>query len=698
MAGINKSTVNLTNRLIDIMYGKPITVVSTIQTLHDMNPGSDSAVQTSAEFANIAAGMVQVAMTFGKVAVPSLAVSGTAFGANIVKVSDKLRKHQTVTTSDWENLASSAAAFWGDATMVPAPEIGIPLKAISVALAGMAVLSGSAPSSTQASFDAAAQQFADKRGQIAPTPDGDIALYDVIPGEKADSLLGNDTAYVAKVIAISAEGVTYWLEDDGSGSLTISRTTPDGQYAPLVPDDIQQATTEGTYTVDVDDNLPDIAEKFHTSVEKIMELNPEITDPGDIYEGQEIILPTTNLFSLTNTTDFNPTLEAPIDQQQITLQVQANKLICNGVTVAVSLLGDVNTDPWNQAIANYSITDGYRPANNTTGSGNPFTQFSLLTPEAWAAILPSATMSNSTQNLITTIPADPLVLDLNGDGVKLTDFSSNPVLFDADHDGAREQTGWVSPEDGILVKDLNANGIIDNISETLSEYFGGTAGTGGSPGTKPYHDGFAALKSLDSNNDNVFNASDTDWNSVKVWVDANHDGKSWIDTDGDGIKGAGEATELKALTELGITSINLSPTTQSGLVRDGNEILASGTFTLNGQTKEALAANFLYNPNGHTFTASGNGTVITTQGEIPADVVIAYSSRSSTGETMDVAVKGVRNAYGHTGDDTLIGDANNNVLAGGPGSDTFNAGAGDDVLLVDAEDLQENIHAGDGLD
>ena len=130
-----------------------------------------------------------------------------------------------------------------------------------------------------------------------------------------------------------------------------------------------------------------------------------------------------------------------------------------------------------------------------------------------------------------------------------------------------------------------------------------------------------------------------------MWVDANHDGKSWIDTDGDGIKGAGEATELHSLSELGITSINLSPTTQSGLVRDGNEILASGTFTLNGQTEEALAANFLYNPNGHTFTASGNGTVITTQGEIPADVVTAYSSRSSTGETMDVAVKGVRNAY-----------------------------------------------------
>ncbi|WP_028893336.1 hypothetical protein [Syntrophorhabdus aromaticivorans] len=100
------------------------------------------------------------------------------------------------------------------------------------------------------------------------------------------------------------------------------------------------------------------------------------------------------------------------------------------------------------------------------------------------------------------------------------------------------------------------------------------------------------MKSLDSNNDNVFNASDTDWNNVKVWVDANHDGKSWRDTDGDGVKDAGEATELHSFSELGITSINLGSATQSGLVRDGNEILASGTFTMNGDTEEALAANF----------------------------------------------------------------------------------------------------------
>src|SRR3546814_14104597 len=37
-------------------------------------------------------------------------------------------------------------------------------------------------------------------------------------------------------------------------------------------------------------------------------------------------------------------------------------------------------------------------------------------------------------------------------------------------------------------------------------------------------------------------------------------------------------------------------------------------------------------------------------------------------------------------------------LAGGQGSDTFNGGAGDDVLLIDGDDLSANIHGGEGTD
>ena len=285
-----------------------------------------------------------------------------------------------------------------------------------------------------------------------------------------------------------------------------------------------------------------------------------------------------------------------------------------------------------------------------------------------------------------SVYVDPLVLDLNGDGVRLTDYGSSPVLFDIDHDGgSKEQTGWVDGNDGIVVHDLNGNGAIDDIHETLSEYYNGSVGVGGNTGSKPYANGLAALKSLDSNADNAFTSADTAWTDLRVWVDADHDGTT-------------DVGELKTFSELGITSINLSATNQSGLVRDGNEVLVSSTFVIDGQTREALAANFLANPNGHTFSVSGAGTVVNTQSGGSAGGASTYVSHSTIGETIDVAAKGVQNAYGAAGNDTLIGDANNNWLGGGQGSDTFTAGDGDDVLLIDAADLQANIHAGAGTD
>ncbi|WP_143694765.1 hypothetical protein, partial [Variovorax sp. JS1663] len=52
--------------------------------------------------------------------------------------------------------------------------------------------------------------------------------------------------------------------------------------------------------------------------------------------------------------------------------------------------------------------------------------------------------------------------------------------------------------------------------------------------------GFAALKSLDSNADNLFDSADAAWNDLRVWVDANHDGRT-------------DAGELKTFADLNIT-------------------------------------------------------------------------------------------------------------------------------------------------
>lgn len=406
----------------------------------------------------------------------------------------------------------------------------------------------------------------------------------------------------------------------------------------------------------------------------------------------------TNAITVTTTTSVTTPTQTGATGEDTTRNNTSQGIVQQDASVTIEV-NDAQSLNYGTSITNnmsYSnVSGGERPGNVSIAGTNYTFEVLEWTSESqnWS-VVGYATYANNFGNQ-TYIPVDPLVLDLNGDGVRLTNYVSSPVLFDVDHDGKREITGWVSPEDGIVVVDRNNNGKIDDISETLSEYYGGQAGTDGSGGTKPYKDGFAALKSLDTNNDNIFNASDNAWSSVKVWVDANHDGKSWDDADNDGVIDAGEASELKTLAELGITSINLANTAQSGKVLDGNEVLASGSFVQNGVTREAVAANFLADPDGSTATVSGTGLIVST--EDGQATVKAYFA-GNDGEIINVADKSVKNASGGTGNDTLTGDGQDNLLIGGQGSDSFYAGDGDDILIIDGDDQQGNIHGGVGDD
>ena len=58
----------------------------------------------------------------------------------------------------------------------------------------------------------------------------------------------------------------------------------------------------------------------------------------------------------------------------------------------------------------------------------------------------------------------PLVIDLDGDGVETTTVESG-VYFDHDDNGFAEKSGWVGKDDGLLVRDINGNGQIDNGTE-----------------------------------------------------------------------------------------------------------------------------------------------------------------------------------------------------------------------------------------
>lgn len=133
-------------------------------------------------------------------------------------------------------------------------------------------------------------------------------------------------------------------------------------------------------------------------------------------------------------------------------------------------------------------------------------------------------------------PRDPLIIDLGASGIDLKSVEHG-VYFDLDNNDFAEKTAWIGEEDGFLAFDRNGNGTIDN----GGELFGDQVIL--KDGSKSIS-GFEALREMDDNEDDMIDGEDTAFDKLRVWIDANHNGKS-------------EPDELKSLNELHIVSISL---------------------------------------------------------------------------------------------------------------------------------------------
>ncbi len=168
---------------------------------------------------------------------------------------------------------------------------------------------------------------------------------------------------------------------------------------------------------------------------------------------------------------------------------------------------------------------------------------------------------------------DPLVFDLDGDGVELVGSAAN-VTFDIDGDGVEENVGWFGPDDGVLVVDINQNGIIDDMSEIVSQTFRLATDQGFSPTNS-----LEALSFFDDDGNGLINDADSIFDALRIWVDA--------DTDGDTDDG-----ELRSLDDAGITSINLAASGSETDV-EGNTVWRSGEYTNeDGETGEYAEVSF----------------------------------------------------------------------------------------------------------
>lgn len=160
--------------------------------------------------------------------------------------------------------------------------------------------------------------------------------------------------------------------------------------------------------------------------------------------------------------------------------------------------------------------------------------------------------------------ASPLVLDLDGNGIQTLSLNPASLHFDLDANGFAEQTGWVGPNDGLLVLDLNGNGKIDDGRELFGNHTRLANGT-------LAKNGFEALARHDGNRDGRIDRNDPIWARLRVWRDQNSDGVS-------------DAAELLRLENTGSSALLLAYSNSTEVDASGNAHRQKGTYLRsNGQ-------------------------------------------------------------------------------------------------------------------
>jgi hypothetical protein len=200
-----------------------------------------------------------------------------------------------------------------------------------------------------------------------------------------------------------------------------------------------------------------------------------------------------------------------------------------------------------------------------------------------------------------TVPYDPIVFDLDGDGIETVGLKAG-VKFDGNADGIKTTTGWVGKDDGMLVWDRNGNGQIDSGRELFGDQ---TVLANGQLAAN----GFAALSEQDTNHDGRVDALDVNFGQFKVWQDVNQDGMS-------------QASELFTLAQKGITSVAVqaSELGSGGMLINGGRMTHVGGYTkvdASGVETTGTAGNLLFDQdNFHTEFVSHIATLVAANDEI----------------------------------------------------------------------------------
>jgi len=146
---------------------------------------------------------------------------------------------------------------------------------------------------------------------------------------------------------------------------------------------------------------------------------------------------------------------------------------------------------------------------------------------------------------------DPLVLDMKGDGIKLSGLR-NPAYFDIDGDGKMERVSFVEGDDAFLFLDFNMNRFLDGGWELVGDGWG-------------FKNGFEMLKAFDLNGDGRITPKDRVYSSLYIFQDLNGDKKV-------------QASEVRSIAEAGILEINLFYTSLSLKLNSTDKLIALSSY------------------------------------------------------------------------------------------------------------------------
>jgi hypothetical protein len=158
---------------------------------------------------------------------------------------------------------------------------------------------------------------------------------------------------------------------------------------------------------------------------------------------------------------------------------------------------------------------------------------------------------------------DPVVLDLDGDGIELTNYADG-ARFDLMAEGRQVRTAFVTGGDAFLAMDRNGNGRIDDGTELFGEQRGAA-------------NGFEELRALDSNSDGIIDNQDEQFSALRLFRD-NGNGRT-------------ERGELIGLGQGGVRSIDLNYLQSNREAAGGNRLAQISSFTrTDGSRGEAADA------------------------------------------------------------------------------------------------------------